>query len=113
MRMVRFRIVSAALLLGAAILACASPLGSQSLDQAATAVAQTLSAVSPAAPQPTAPANPSPLPSQQPAATPAVNVLPHSIYYLNNDQGGLMQVFRLASDGKTVQQITFEPARVD
>jgi hypothetical protein len=53
------------------------------------------------------------LPTQQPAATPAAELLPHSIYYLNNDNGGLVQVFRLARDGTTVQQITFEPARVD
>jgi Tol biopolymer transport system component len=39
--------------------------------------------------------------------------LPHSLYYLNNDKAGLLQVFRVAKDGKTFQQITFEPARVD
>ena len=108
--MARFRILSAAVLLGAAILACASPIASQPLDQAATAVVQTLSAVSTAAPL-ASPAAPLPAPTQTPAPAPAV--LPHSLYYQNKDQGGRVQVFRLATDGRTVQQITFEPANVD
>ncbi len=105
--MARFRIVIAVLLLGAAILACASPFNAQPLDQAATAVVQTLSAVSPAPP-----VLPSPAPTQQPAATPVPDLLPHSLYYLNHVEAGLTQVYRLAKDGKTVHQITFEPADV-
>ncbi len=104
--MARFKIVTAVLLVAAAIAACASPFGAQPLDQAATAVVQTLSAVSPAAPQP------SPLPTQQPTSSPVPEVLPRSLYYLNHVEAGLTQVYRLAKDGKTVQQITFEPADV-
>ncbi len=106
--MARSRIVIAIMLLGAAVAACASPLGAQPLDQAATAVAQTLSAVSPAPPVLASPA-----PTQQPAASPVPDLLPHSLYYLNHVEAGLTQVYRLAKDGKTVQQITFEPANVD
>ncbi len=105
--MTRFRILIAALLLGGAVQACASPFGSRPLQGAATTVAQTLSAVTP--PTPLA----SPQPTQPPSPTPVPNLLPHSLYFLNNDKNGLLQVFRLAADGKTLQQITFEPAAVD
>jgi hypothetical protein len=105
--MARFRIVTVMLLVAAALAACASPFGVQPLDQAATAVAQTLSAVSPAPP-----VLPTPAPTQQPAPTPVPDLLPHTLYYLNHVEAGLTQVYRLATDGKTVQQITFEPADV-
>jgi len=42
-----------------------------------------------------------------------VSLLPHSMYFLNNDGAGLAQVYRLEKDGKTVTQITFEPAKVE
>ena len=35
------------------------------------------------------------------------------MYFLNNDSAGLVQVYRLDKDGKTVTQITFEPAKVE
>ena len=35
------------------------------------------------------------------------------MYFLNNDSAGLVQVYRLDKDGKTVTQITFEPVKVD
>ncbi len=105
--MARFRFAIAVLLLGTIATACASPLGGQPLDQAATAVAQTLSAVSPPAT-----ALPSPAPTQQPTPSPVPDLLPHSLYYLNHVEAGLTQIYRLAKDGKTVQQITFEPADV-
>jgi hypothetical protein len=35
------------------------------------------------------------------------------LYFLNNDSGGLLQIFRIERDGHTVHQITFEPAAVD
>ncbi len=110
--MTRTKILSAALVLGLAILACTSPIASQPLDQAATTVAQTLAAIpastplaSPAPQQPTEA-------TQAPAPTATADLLPHSLYFLNNDKAGLMQVFRLAKDGKTLQQITYEPASV-
>jgi hypothetical protein len=107
--MIRFRILSASVLVGAAILACASPIASQppSLDQAATSVALTLAALSSATPLP------SPIPTKQASPSPTKDLLPHSVYFLNKDKAGLLQVFRIAKDGKTLQQITFEPATVD
>lgn len=107
-----FRILGASLLLGAAMLACALPVTSQSVDQAATVVAQTLAALSPvAAGSSTPPATP--LATQPPSPSPTGDLLPHSVYFLNNDKAGLLQIYRIAKDGKTVQQITFEPAKVD
>ncbi len=111
--MTRFRILSAVVLLGGAILACALPFSTQPIQEAGTAVAQTLAALTPAKPL----ASPQPLqptpPTQPPSATPIPDLLPHSLYFLNNDKAGLLQVFRIARDGKTMQQITFEPAPVD
>jgi len=49
-----------------------------------------------------------PTPPSQPSG-----LLPRSLYYLNNDSAGFLQVFRLETDGKTTQQITFEPSNVD
>ena len=40
------------------------------------------------------------------------SLLPHTFYYLGKDSTGLLQVFRIEKDGKTVQQITFEPTTV-
>src|SRR5512138_333816 len=106
--MARYRTLGVLVLFAATAAACASPLNPPPLDQVATSVAQTLAAVST---QP--PILPSPVPTQPPAATPTPELLPHSLYYLNTDSAGLLQVFRLARDGKTVQQITFEPTNVD
>jgi hypothetical protein len=111
--MTRIRIVTASLFMVAVLSACAGvptiPPFSQTpiLDQAGTAVSLTLAAL----PSSTAPATP--LATQPPTPSAPADLLPHPVYYLNNDQKGLMQVFRLATDGKTVQQITFEPAAVD
>ena len=106
--MTHLRILTAGVFMLAAILACALPAATQQpLDQTATGVAATLAAIS----QSTAQA--SPVPTQAPTATTAQSLLPHSVYFLNNDKNGLMQVFRLQKDGTTVEQITFEPAAVD
>jgi WD40-like Beta Propeller Repeat len=87
------KIMSAMLLLCAVILACASTPNPQQVDQAATITAQTLQAITPA---------------------PPTGLLPHSLYFLNNDkQKGIVQIFRLEADGKSLHQITFEPANVD
>ncbi len=105
--MSRFRILAAGAVILGALLACDLPTVSPQLDQAATAVVQTLAAV----PSSTLP--PVPLPTQAPSPSAIPELLPHPLYYLNNDNGGLRQVFRVAKDGKTFQQITFEPAPVD
>jgi len=107
------RITLALLLITLSILACGLPGqggGNQpsateepsSSDQVATMVASTLQALTPNSPNP--PAGDTP---QAPAG-----LLPHSLYFLNNDNAGIAQVFCLETDGKTVKQITFEPVAV-
>jgi Tol biopolymer transport system component len=89
----------------AVALACANPLGGGTSVQpnVETVVAATFQALTAAAPEP-------PTATFVPVPT---SLLPHSMYFLNNDSAGLIQVYRLESDGKTVLQITFEPANVD
>jgi WD40-like Beta Propeller Repeat len=110
------RLSIAVSLVAVSILACALPTTSQApVDLAATIVVQTMQALSTPAPQVNAPAttpavtpvSPTPLPSLIP------NLLPHSLYFLNNDKTGLVQIFRIEKDGRSVNQITFEPAAVD
>ncbi|HET7143670.1 MAG TPA: hypothetical protein VFI68_06610, partial [Anaerolineales bacterium] len=94
-----------AVVLIAAMLACASPLGGTAPAQPAnveTVVAATFQALT------------APVPESGATLPPATSsLLPHSMYFLNNDGAGLVQVYRLEKDGKTVSQITFEPAKVD
>jgi hypothetical protein len=86
----------------AAALACVNPLGGNSPTNVETIVAATLQALT--APAPDAGVTP-------PPSTPSL--LPHSMCFLNNDSAGLAQVYRLDKDGKTVTQLTFEPAKVE
>jgi Tol biopolymer transport system component len=83
-------------------LACANPLGGSAPANVETIVAATLQALT-STPVPDTGVMP-------PDSSP--DLLPHSMYFLNND-AGLAQVYRLEKDGKTVTQITFEPANVD
>src|SRR5215216_1303116 len=53
-----------------------------------------------------------PFGTQQPSVAEATSLLPHTFYYLRNDSTGLPQVFRIEKDGKTANQITFEPTAV-
>ncbi len=76
-----------------------------SADQVATVVASTMQALTP-----NSPASPNPPTSNTPQPS---GLLPHSLYFLNNDNAGIAQVFRLETDGKTTTQITAEPAKVD
>ena len=117
------RILTAALVLASALLACDLPAAPTQTTGAATIVAQTMDALLSATPQPSA--LPSPAAGATATGTPAStaitstapaagsNPLPHSLYFLNNDKGGLLQIFRLERDGQTLHQITFEPANVD
>lgn len=103
-----FRLFLVAIFLAAVLQACggaAAPTLTE--DQVGTIVAQTMQAL--ATPTPL----PSPIPS--PFASPSTsNLLPRSLYFLNNAKpDGLVQIFRLERDGKSVNQITFEPANVD
>ncbi len=91
------------LILTAAVLACASPLDilpTAPPVNVATIVALTLEALTPPAPT-VAPTSEVP------------TLLPHSLYFLNNDGAGLLQVFRLEADGVTLTQLTFEPSAVE
>ncbi len=104
----RIKPLLAFLFVVSAILACYSPqeLISQLANSTATTIAQNQQALAPTI-------------SKTPLATPLQasgtpsSLLPHSLYYLNNDKAGLLQVFRLDRDGQTVHQITFEPVNVD
>ena len=69
-----------------------------------TIVAETFAALTGTAPE---------ISATPPASQPTVGLLPHSMYFLNNDGAGLAQVYRLETDGKTVTQLTFEPAKVE
>ena len=102
----RLGLVATPLALAAAILACASPLAPNTLVPAETGVALTLQAMAAAA---------TPAPSDTPAPSPTAvpDVLPHDLYFINRDSGGLWQVFRIDADGQTLHQITFEPLSVD
>ena len=93
----------ALLVLVASALACAAPLGGgqpSSSDQVATVVAATLQALTPVTTD-----------VEIPVPTP-VGLLPHTMYFVNNDGTGIAQVFRLGTDGKTVTQLTVEPSAV-
>jgi Tol biopolymer transport system component len=90
----------------AVALACANPVGGTAPKQPAnveTVVAATIQALTAPAPK-AGVTNPTPSTS---------DLLPRSLYFLNNDAAGIVQVYRLEKDGKTIKQITFEPAKVD
>jgi Tol biopolymer transport system component len=53
------------------------------------------------------------LTANAPASTPTPSLLPRSLYFLNTDAAAHLQIFRLERDGKTISQITAEPADVD
>lgn len=106
------------LILGIAALACDLPIPAPvpttggtatppfSPEQVGTAVAMTLTAAVPGDTNPSATA-PSPV-------TPGgATLLPHSFYYLGSDSAGLLQVFRIETDGVTRRQLTAEPVNVN
>ena len=96
-----FQSIAACLILAFVISACASPTNASptqlsSSDQVATVVAATMQAFPTNTPVPTVPESPAEL-------------LPRSLYYVGWDSNsGLIQVFRMERDGKTVTRITNE-----
>jgi hypothetical protein len=89
-----------------AVAACVSPRATgeappASLDQVSTSVAMTLQALAPEE-------------SGRPAglSDAAANLLPHSLYFLANDNQGIKQIYRMERDGRTTTQLTFEPVNV-
>src|SRR5512143_1916565 len=108
--MIRIRSLIAPIALAAAILACAAPtapLAPSTLEPVSTVVAKTMQAILTSSPSAASTATLAPLGTPTPTA-----VLPHSLYFLNKDDGGVTQVFRLEVDGHAVRQITFEPLPV-
>lgn len=98
----KIKIVFAFTLLLAGMLACASPVSGTAPANVETIVAETFAALT--VPAPEISATPPPV---------TVSLLSHSMYFLNADGGGQVQVYRLENDGVTVTQITFEPAKVE
>ncbi len=104
----RFRILSPLLILTILITACNVPPGTNATQPSsgnplATAVVQTLQALTP-----DVEAGETPEPE-----TPTDGLLPHTLYYLGTDAAGLKQVFRLERDGTTQKQLTSEPVNVN
>lgn len=101
----QFRPLIAFLILAVVMMACAIPsLGSNepTADQVSTVVALTMQALTPAS-------DGAATPTSQPSPA---GLLPQSLYFLNNDNIGVLQVFRLGTDGKSVSQVTSEPVAV-
>ncbi len=102
----RIRLLSASLLLTLALLACAVQTPAQNPTQDVNSiVAQTVAALTASAP--------GALPSATAAAPTPASLLPRGLYFRAPDSIGHLQVFRLAPDGQTRTQVTFEPADVD
>lgn len=101
-----FQTFSALVLLTLIMAACTSPVvgGTQpsSSDQVATVVVMTLKAL-------THPVETGQTPEPE---APADALLPHTFYFLDTDNAGLTQVFRIERDGSTQKQLTFEPVSV-
>jgi Tol biopolymer transport system component len=113
-KMIRARILATSIVIAAAIQACAPTSALPPQDQAATIVAGTMQALTPQLPAAANTEAPEATQTSAPLPTPApAGLLPHSLYFLNNDSGGLLQVFRMERDGSTTRQVTSEPVAVD
>ncbi|MBN2387662.1 MAG: hypothetical protein JXB85_11645 [Anaerolineales bacterium] len=100
----RLAVLSSVFIFLMANAACLGGTPAGSSDQVATIVASTLQALPPAEVPTDTPAD---------AVPPEANGgLPRSLYYLAPDGGGLLQIHRMATDGVTTTQLTFEPATV-
>jgi hypothetical protein len=98
MKTVRF--IGLAILLASLLAACGGPVSVPPTPDVNVIVAQTLQALT---------AGPVATPL---APTPTPGLLPRSLYFLNADAAAHLQIFRLATDGKTLKQLTAEPADV-
>ena len=98
------KVVLSVFLLTAAILACEFQAGPfPDSPNVETVVAQTMQALTPGRASP----------GTAPAPAPQDGLLPHTLYFRNNDNTGLLQVYRLETDGATLRQGTFEPSNVE
>jgi Tol biopolymer transport system component len=99
MNRIRFIVI---LLFASLLAACAGPTPApQATPDVNVIVAQTMQALT---------GIPQPIPI---APTPTPGLLPRSLYFLNTDAAAHLQIFRMERDGKTIQQITAEPADVE
>jgi len=89
------------LLFGILLAACAPQAAQTSTPDVNVIVAQTMAALTAVPPAVT-----------DPAPQPAASLLPRSLYFLAPDAAAHEQLFRLAADGATRTQLTFEPANV-
>jgi hypothetical protein len=98
------QILAAVFILSAAILACAvQPAAVTSTPDVNVIVSQTMQALTGI-----------PQAGLTPSATPSTSsLLPHSLYFLNADAAAHLQIFRLATNGTTLTQLTSEPADVN
>ena len=100
------KLLAASLTLTLAALACVIPFTSTSSQtNVETVVAQTMQSL-------TSIASPAPVVTSAPPSGTS-GLLPYSLYYLNNDGAGFLQVHRLETDGQTFKQVTFEPSNVE
>ncbi len=98
------------------LLACVLPAGvatQEPLLPIPTVIAMTMQAISSAAALTPSAVAPTSLPSPVPSTPTPTLALPRTLYYLKRDGAGVFQIYRMERDGKTVQQITFEPMKVD
>jgi Tol biopolymer transport system component len=108
--MFRIKLLIPTLIVAAIVQACASSSVTPAPSQPATiAVAPTIAAT----PSPFAAPAASPTAASSPTASAVPSLLPHSLYFLNHDSAGLLQVFRLDADGQTLRQVTSESADVN
>jgi len=102
--MKRFKILLAAFALLGVTLACGLQLSDPNPTTDVSAiVSQTMAALTEGANQPIVT---TPVPADN------AGPLPRSLYFINGDAAGLAQVFRLERNGKSLSQLTFEPAAV-
>jgi Tol biopolymer transport system component len=99
-----FRFIVFGLLATSLLAACAGPVSVPPTPDVNVIVSQTMQALTGIPPVAT---------NTPVAPTPTPSLLPRSLYLLNTDAAAHLQVFRLATDGKTLKQLTAEPANVD
>lgn len=95
------RLIVFSLLFASILASCAEPVSAPPTPDVNAIVSQTMAALTGVPPAAT------PL-----ASTPTPGRLPRSLYFLNTDAAAHLQIFRLATDGKTLTQLTAEPADV-
>jgi WD40 repeat protein len=99
------KLLVATSVLTVAILACVLQSGTTpGITNVETVVAQTMQALTPGGVNPGTASAPT---------SPGGDLFPHSLYFLNNDSAGLLQIYRLEADGTTLRQISFEPGNVE